>query len=94
MLLGGAATTKILMLWNFGLSGALPSILYAAAAGALGLTVVALARQRRGLAVAGVALVAIGGIGLHSTYQSGLAVVGLAALCIAAATAHSAPQPD
>ena len=94
MLLGGAATTKILMLWNFGLSGALPSVFYAAAAGALAVTVVALARQGRGLAVAGVTLVAIGGIGLHSTYQSGLVVVGLAALCIAAAAARSAPQPD
>ena len=94
LLLGGAATTKILMLWNIGLSGVLPSVLYAAAGGVLVVTVVALARQGRGLAAAGVTLVAIGGIGLHSTYQSGLVVVGLAALCIAAAAARSAPHPE
>jgi len=80
MLLANTATTKILLLWNFGLAGYFPTVVYAAAFGALVYTVVALARagdRERALALA---LLVIGGIGLHSTYQGGLVVAGLALL--------------
>lgn len=78
--LGNGSTSRFLLLWNVGLSGILPGFLYAAAAGTLSYTVVALARSGRGLEAAGLGLLITGGIGLHSTYQSGLVVAGLAAL--------------
>jgi hypothetical protein len=79
----GGATARFLLLWNEGLSGALPSIAYAAAAGCLAATLVAFIRARDGLAAAGVALLVTGGIGLHSTYQSGLVITGMALLALA-----------
>ncbi len=71
------STTAILVLWAFGVTSALPPALYGFAAGA----VVAAARgayqeQRKTLAAA-VLLVAVGGIGLISTYQTALVVTGL-----------------
>lgn len=80
---GGAATSRFLLLWNEGLSGTLPGTVYAAAAGALALTFVALFRNQQVVAAMGVALLVAGGVGLHNTYQTGLVVAGLAALCLA-----------
>lgn len=80
MILGAGSTTKILMLWNFGLSGYFPGPFYALAAAALGYTIATLlAEGRQGVAV-GLTLLLVGGIGLHSTYQTGLVVVGFALL--------------
>ena len=79
---GGGATSRILLLWNAGLSGTLPGTVYAAAAGAIALSFVALARNGQVLAAMGVALLIAGGLGLHNTYQTGLVVAGLAALCL------------
>lgn len=79
----GGATARFLLLWNEGLSGALPSVAYAAAAGCLAATLVAFVRTRDGLAAAGMALLVTGGIGLHSTYQSGLVITGMALLALA-----------
>lgn len=80
MIVGAGSTTKILMLWNFGLSGYFPGPLYAIAAAALGYTIATLlAEDRKGMAV-GLILLVVGGIGLHSTYQTGLVVVGFALL--------------
>jgi hypothetical protein len=83
----GGATSRILLLWNEGLTGALPGVVYAAAAGALVLAFVSLARSGQSLVAMAVALLVAGGLGLHNTYQTGLVIAGLAALCIAAAPA-------
>ena len=85
LFLGNGATMRFLLLWNAGLSGVLPGVVYAIAAGALALTVVALARRGAVLAAAGILLLITGGIGLQSTYQSGLVVAGLASFALALA---------
>ncbi len=92
-LLANASTVKILMLWNFGLAGYLPSVLYGLAAGAATYTIVALrAAGQRTLAL-GMALVFIGGIGLHSTYQTGLVLAGFAVLGAAEGSDRAGSQP-
>ena len=73
-------TVKILLLWNLGLAGYLPSVLYASAAGALTWTVISLFSERRMTSAVGILLLFAGGIGLHSTYQTGLVLAGLALL--------------
>jgi hypothetical protein len=83
LFLGNASTTKILLLWNEGLAGSFPAVAYAVAAGALCAVVAALAGQGRMVAAVGLALLIIGGFGLHSTYQTGLVVAGLAAFYVA-----------
>lgn len=80
---GGGSTSRILLLWNEGLSGALPGEIYAAAAGALVIAFVSLFRGGQQAAAIGLALLIAGGLGLHNTYQTGLVIAGLAALCIA-----------
>ena len=84
-LLRDGSTLRFLLLWNVGLSGSMPGIAYAAAAGALAYSALALFRQGATLAAAGLLLLISGGLGLHSTYQSGLALAGLAALIVASA---------
>ncbi|MGZ5212264.1 MAG: hypothetical protein ACXWDU_01910 [Actinomycetota bacterium] len=76
-LLVNASTVKILLLWNFGLAGYLPSILYGIAAGAVTYTIVAMRASGRRTSAVGMALLFMGGIGLHSTYQTGLVLAGL-----------------
>lgn len=88
----GGATARFLLLWNEGLSGVLPSVAYAAAAGCLAATLVAFIRARMGLAAAGLVLLVTGGIGLHSTYQSGLVITGMALLAVA--LPHTNEQPS
>ena len=83
-----ASTTKILLLWNFGLPGALPAIAYGLALGAFACTIALLWRGGDRLTVAALALLVAGGIGLHSTYQSALVVTGLALLGPAATPAY------
>ncbi len=83
MMLGNGSTTKVLLLWNEGISGIFPSVVYAAAAAALCATTAGLLGQGRVLAAVGLALLVTGGIGLHSTYQTGLVLVGLGALLLA-----------
>ncbi|MCC7078290.1 MAG: hypothetical protein IT198_14300 [Acidimicrobiia bacterium] len=75
--LSGTATGQILSLWNFGLAGFLPGVLYVAAAGSLAYSGVALFRAGRRGEAAALALLVAGGAGMHSTYQSGLVVAGL-----------------
>lgn len=82
-LLANASTVKILLLWNFGLAGYLPSILYGVAAGAVAYTIVGLRAADRMSEAAAVALLVMGGVGLHSTYQTGLVLAGLALLGMA-----------
>ena len=94
MLTANSWTTTILMLWNFGLAGTLPWVLYGAAFGALACTFAALVRSGDRQRAIVVALLVAAGIGLHSTYQSGLAVAGLALLGSATARLGSLPEPD
>lgn len=91
MLIGGASTAKILLLWNQGMTGTLPAIAYAAAVGLITATIVGLAGERRWLTASAVLLIVLGGLGLHSTYQSGLAVIGLAGLMLSANGDEQAP---
>lgn len=86
--LGNGSTSRFLLLWNEGLSGALPGLAYALAGGALAATFAGLVRSGRGLEAVAVALLVAGGIGLHNTYQSGLVVVALGLLCLAAGGAR------
>lgn len=79
-LAASASTTKILLLWNLGLAGYFPAPIYGVVAGTIVYTGIALARAGRHRSAFALALVVIGGIGLHSTYQSGLVIAGLALL--------------
>ena len=80
MFIGNGSTVRILMLWNGGLGGHFPAVLYAVAAAGVAAGILGYLRSGRLLVAAGVALLFIGGIGLHSTYQSGLVVAGLGLL--------------
>lgn len=71
-------TTKILLLWNFGLAGSLPAVAYGLAAGCLAYAVAAAMQTDRHRLAWGLGLLVLGGVGLLSTYQSGLTVAGLA----------------
>lgn len=91
--LGNGSTSRFLLLWNVGLSGILPGVVYAAAAGALAWAIVSLLRSGERLAAVGLLLLVTGGIGLHNTYQSGLIVTGLAALALGLSTTRASREP-
>ncbi len=78
----GGSTSRILLLWNEGLSGTLPGTVYAVAAGTLTIAFVALLQGRHYLAAMAIVLLVAGGLGLHNTYQSGLVIAGLAVLAV------------
>jgi len=78
LLAGRPATTTVLMMWNFGLTGALPALLYGLATTSVVLTLGSCARGSGRRVAAALALLILGGLGLTSTYQSGLTVAGLA----------------
>lgn len=80
----GGSTVRIILLWNEGLSGTLPSAAYALAAGALAATFSALLRTGKSLEAISIALLVSGGLGLHNTYQSALVLAGFATLLLAA----------
>lgn len=81
--LGEPATARFLLLWNEGLAGTYPSLVYGLAAGAGAAALWGLRRQRRPLEAAALVLLVAGGVGLHSTYQTGLVAIGLALLAAA-----------
>ncbi|MCZ7525569.1 MAG: hypothetical protein M5U14_03770 [Acidimicrobiia bacterium] len=85
LLVAQPATTKILLLWNLGLAGYFSPVVHGLAFGALTATLVALTRSGDGHRALALGFLVLGGIGLHSTYQSGLVVAGLALLTLAAA---------
>ncbi len=62
------ATPRILMVWNFGLSGVLPGPAYAIALGAVTTALVAAWRAGERERWAALVLLACAGVGLHSTY--------------------------
>lgn len=80
-LTSSAATTKILILWTFGLPGYLPPLFYAAAAGMMAAVLASAVRRDQALAI-GLGLLVAGGIGLHSSYQSVLAICGLSLIAL------------
>jgi hypothetical protein len=80
--LGNPATTRILLLWSHGLTGSLPAVAYAAAAGALATTAVSLLAARRPLAAFGIVLLVLGGVGIQNTYQTALVAAGLLSLLL------------
>lgn len=90
-LTSSGASLRILMLWNVGLGGWLPDIVYAAAAGALVYSTVATVRAGRTRWAVAIVLLTCGGIGLHSTYQSGLVLVAL--LTLAAGRTQGQREP-
>ena len=68
---GSSATTRILLLWTFGLPGYLPAVVYAVVAGFLAAGLLGARRDSRDLAV-GLGFLVAGGIGLQDSYQSAL----------------------
>jgi hypothetical protein len=81
-LVASPSTARILLLWNTGLAGSLPSVVYAVGCGGVVVAVMRLWRTGRLGPAVGLCLVVVAGIGLHSTYQSALAVLGLAVLTL------------
>ncbi len=82
--IGAQATGRILLLWNFGLTGSFALPFYALAAAAIVYTTVALWRDGRHGDAAGLVLLITGGIALVNTYQSALVLAGLSAFAVAA----------
>ncbi len=80
-LIGNPATSKNLALWSIGLAGYFPATVYALGAATLAYSLTAGLRHHgsRRLAL-GLALLILGGIGFHSTYQTGLVIAGLAVI--------------
>lgn len=78
--IAGASTISILVLWNVGVPGWLPGIAYALAGGTLMATLWSAARRAEWSIVIGLALLAAGGVGMISTYQTGLVLAGLVLL--------------
>jgi len=76
----GEATTKILLLWNLGLAGYLPDPAYALAFGMLAYALSSAVRSGRSSVATAFGLLIVGGLGLHSTYQTGFVLAGLAML--------------
>ncbi|MCC7365073.1 MAG: hypothetical protein IT303_11940 [Dehalococcoidia bacterium] len=92
--LGNGSTSRFLLLWNVGLSGVLPGVVYAVAGGTIAATFAGLLASGRSTTAIAVALLVAGGIGLHSTYQDGLVVTALALLVLGAAPAAALRTVD
>lgn len=73
----GLSAARILFLWNLGLSGGYPVILYAVAFGSLGMTIAALIRHRCIASAAALVFMSAAGFGIFSSYQTALFVAGL-----------------
>jgi hypothetical protein len=75
--LGNPSTAGILLLWNGGLAGLLPSPFYAAALGLTVATIVALWRGGDASLVPALIVLVTAGATLQNTYQTGLLVGAL-----------------
>ena len=80
VLLASPSSAHILMLWNFGLTGALPAALYGLAVTSFVVAIASCLRHDQQVLALSLVFVALGGVGLTSTYQSGLVVAGLGLL--------------
>lgn len=80
MLAAQPATIEILMLWNLGLAGYFPSVVYGVAAGMFAYAAVTSAQRGQPGVALGVVFVITGGIGLHSTLQSASFFLGVLVL--------------
>ena len=90
--MGNPATTRMLLLWSHGLTGALPAIAYAAAAGCFATTVLALVAAGRPLSAFGLVLLLVGGVGIQNTYQTALVATGLLSIMLDAIDAARATE--
>lgn len=80
---GNGATTGILLLWGLGLTGWFPFYVYCVAAASLAYAVTGLLLRGRQVMALGLLFAAMGGLGLHNTYQSTVQLLGLAVLLLA-----------
>ncbi len=76
-LASAGSTISIIVLWNVGVPGWLPSAFYALAVGALTITIWSSLRTGHPTVAMGSSLLVAGGVGVISTYQMGLALAGL-----------------
>ncbi|MGD9934620.1 MAG: hypothetical protein AB7T37_13010 [Dehalococcoidia bacterium] len=83
LLLGNPHTTRFLLLWTHGLTGSLPAVAYAVAAGCLATAMISLFERRMPVAAFGLLLLVAGGVAMQNTYQSMLVAIGLACLALA-----------
>ncbi len=88
--IGNPSTTRILALWTFGLAMPFPAALYAAAAGALAATIVALVRSGHAAEALGLLLIASGGYVPPNSYQAALLLSGVVVLAFPALLAAPA----
>lgn len=77
LMAGGSSTVSILGMWNLGIPGWLPGISHALALGSLVLTLWSAMAERQRLTAIGLVLLAAGGVGVISTYQTGLVIAGI-----------------
>lgn len=86
MLTLAESTTKILLLWNLGLSGTLPTLVYALAGAAATAAALKAARSGRTEMLIALLLLIAGGFAIQSTYQSGLVIAAAGVLAISGST--------
>ena len=91
MLVAANSTMSILLLWTVGVPGWLPSITYGVAIGGLVVTGWSALTNGEWPAALGLVLLAAGGVGTISTYQSGLVLAGLL-LIVGALRGPQAPR--
>jgi len=77
------ATIKILFLWNLGLAGSFPALVYALAGAAVTATALTAARSGRSALTVAIVLLVAGGFVVQSTYQSALIVAAVGVLATA-----------
>ena len=87
----GSSTLSILVLWNLGVPGWLPGVAYSLALGSVVATLWSAFASGQRLTVIGLVLLAAGGIGTISTYQTALVLT--AVLLLGSAVAGTDPDP-
>lgn len=85
-------TLFVVVLWNLGIPGWLPAIVYAAALGALITTLWTAVSGGEQLTAIGLVLLIAGGVGTISTYQTGLVLLAIAMLGTVAPRAEPEEQ--